>query len=165
MPPLKEPEQIMMARIKERSEDILRRSMRGDFTGIQEALGGGIPLERVEAGERQWMEMRKQAYGEFEDLEVVASGREGDAVSVFVRIDYERGSGYIKYLWEGGELTGIELIREVPGSEARVYPVSGKEFRSFSLRLPVSIQVEFETDSGGTRSTGLIFHTDNENSS
>jgi CubicO group peptidase (beta-lactamase class C family) len=154
-----EAESPMFIRLKERTEDILRRSMRGDFKGIQEAFGGGIPLERVEAEEQQWMEMREQRYGKFEDLETVSAVRERGRVSVFVRIDYERGSGFIRYVWEGGELVGVELIRQVPGAEVRVYPVSNTEFETFSLRSPVSIHIEFETGAQGGRPSALIFFT------
>ncbi len=154
-----EGESPLIAGLNERSEDILRRSMQGDFTGLQEAFGGGIPLERIEAQEQQWMEMREQRYGKFVDLEAVSARQEGGQVSVFLRIDYEQGSGYIQYDWEGGELAGIELIREVPGAEARVYPVSHDEFESFSLRSPVSIHVEFEIGAGRAAPVALLFHT------
>jgi len=152
-------ESPLIAGLKERSVDILRRSMQGDFTGLQEAFGGGIPLERIEAQERQWMEMREQRYGKFVDLEAVFASQEGGSVSVFLRIDYERGSGYIQYDWEGSELAGIELIREVPGAEARVYPVSHDEFESFSLRSLVRIHVAFEVGADRTAPAALLFHT------
>lgn len=54
---------------------------------------------------------------------------------------------------------GVELIRQVPGAEARVYPVSNTEFETFSLRSPVSIHIEFETGAQGGRPSALIFFT------
>lgn len=152
-----EGESPMIAGLREMSEDILSRAMKGDFTGIHQALGGRMPLENIESQERQWMQMRADRYGSFKGLSAVSTTQDGDRVTVYIRIDYERGSGYIAYTWSEGELAGIELIREAPGSQTRVFPVSNNEFESFSLRSPVRIKVEFEFERPGSAPSAMIF--------
>ncbi len=147
----------MIAQLREMSEDILRRAMDGDFTGIHQALGGQIPLESIESQERRWMQMRADRYGAFRDLSAVSTTLDGDRVTVYIRIDYERGSGYIACIWREGELAGIELVRQAPGSQARVFPVSNYEFESFSLRSPVRIQVRFEIEQPGSVLSAMLF--------
>lgn len=154
------PENPMIARYRERSEDILRRAYGGDFSGIHEAFGGEMPLEAIAAEEGRWMEMRREVYGEFKDLEAVSAISEGGRVRVYVRIDYERGSGYIAYGWAGGGLVGIELVREVPGPQVRVYPTSRTAFESFSLRSPVRVRVEFELEEGSNTPAALVIKTE-----
>ena len=152
----------VITRYSERSEDILRRALAGDFTGIHEAFGERMPLEQVEAEERGWMEMRRQRYGEYRDLEAVSTIREGMRVTVHVRIEYERGAGFIKYVWGGGELMGIELVSGAPGAEAVLYPISLTAFESFSLQSPVRVTIEFEIDEESGDTVALLFITGNE---
>ncbi len=153
----------VIARYSERSEDILRRALAGDFTGIHEAFGKRMPLEQIEAEERGWMEMRRQRYGEYRDLEAVSTIREGMRVTVHVRIEYERGAGFIKYVWGGGELMGIELVSGAPGAEAALYPISRTAFVSYGLQSPVRITIEFEIDEVSGVPTALLFVTESGN--
>jgi hypothetical protein len=146
-------------RYSRRSEEILRKAVAGDFTGIHEALGGRMPLEELASEERNWMEMREQRYGRYSDLEVAFALRQGMRVTVWIAIEYERGTGFIRYDWGGGELMGIELVRGVPGAEVELYPVSPTGFESFSLQSPVQVMIGFELDENGIP-VALFFTTD-----
>jgi hypothetical protein len=149
-----------VAALKAKSEDILRREYGGDFTGIHEALGGQMSLEEITAEETGWMEMREERYGAFQDLEAVAAVAGGKGLSVFVRIAYQRGVGFIQYVWEGNALVGIELVSSAPVPEVTVWPTSTTEFQSFSLSSPVSVRVEFEVPPDSTAPTVLLIDTD-----
>ncbi len=151
-----------ITRYSEQSADILRRALAGDFTGIHEAFGDRMPLEQIEAEERGWMEMREQRYGEYRDLEVVSATRAGMRVTVHVGIEYERGTGFIRYVWGGGELMGIELVPGLPGAEADIYPLSPTAFESFSLQSPVRVKIEFELDEQSGEPIALLFVTGEE---
>lgn len=56
------------------------------------------------------------------------------------RLEFERGSQYIRFGWEQGELVGIRLIDELPS--VTLYPASPTEFVSFSLRDPSPVTVK-----------------------
>lgn len=142
------------------SEDILNRAAKGDFTGFQEVIGEEVPLWEVEQSEGEWLKMREERYGEFRDLETVTTVTEGDRVHVNIKMNYERGSGFVRLTWTGSRLTGITLIREVAGVNATLFPVSPTEFESFSLRSPVRAKVKFETAGSGERATSMIFETE-----
>ncbi len=150
----------IVERYSRRSEEILRQAVKGDFTGIHAALGGRMPLEELTAEERNWMEMREQRYGAYRDLEAVFVLPQGMRVSVWIAIEYERGTGFIRYDWGGGDLMGIELVRGVPGAEAELYPVSATDFESYSLRSPVRVKIGFEFDAGEPTPAALFFTTD-----
>ena len=81
-------------------------------------------------------------------------------MSVFVRIAYQRGAGFIQYVWEGDTLVGIELVSSAPVPELVTWPTSTTEFQSFSLRSPVSVRVEFEVPPGSSTPTAVIFRTE-----
>ncbi len=147
-------------RYSRRSEEILRKAIAGDFTGIHEALGGRMPLEELASEEQNWMEMREQRYGTYRDLEAAFALRQGMRVSVWIAIEYERETGFIRYDWGGGELMGIELVRGIPGAEAELYPVSATNFESYSLQSPVQVKIGFEFVEGDPTPAALFFTTD-----
>lgn len=149
--------------VQKKSIEILTRAYNGDFTGIQEAFGGRFPLDQIQQEEERWMAMRKQRLGEFQSLEAVMAFARGSETIVFLQTNYENGSGFIQYIWENGELSGITLERELPKPEKRVYPISETAFESFSLRSQSSVKIIFEFSQPDEPSNNLLFVTENGN--
>jgi CubicO group peptidase (beta-lactamase class C family) len=139
-------------RLGARTADIAGRAFKGDPTGIHEALGGRLGLEQIREQETQLMRDREARLGPYRGHAVVGSVPYGEGrVETAVRVDFERGSVYNRFLWGPRDgLVGLQAGPEPPG--ARYVPVSEREFVAFRLGGGGSPQrrVSFEGEGGST---------------
>ena len=133
------PEEVS-AKLNARVGAMVEASAKGDFKPIAEAFGGMVPLADVAENEgRMWGNLRERL-GAFKRVEVIGSARMRPMAATVARLEFERGSQYIRFGWEQGELVGIRLIDELPS--VTLYPASPTEFVSFSLRDPSPVTVK-----------------------
>jgi hypothetical protein len=120
-------------RLDARTADIAGRAFKGDPTGIHEALGGRLGLEQIRQQETELMRDREARLGPYRGFAVVGSSAWGGGrVETVVRVDFERGSVYNRFLWGPRDgLVGLQAGPEPPG--ARYVPVSEREFATFRL--------------------------------
>jgi hypothetical protein len=120
-------------RLGARTADIAGRSFRGDPTGIHEALGGRLDLEQIRRQEAQLMHDREERLGPYRGYAVVGSTPYGEErVETAVRVDFEKGSVYNRFLWGPKDgLVRLQAGPEPPG--ARYVPVSERDFVAFRL--------------------------------
>jgi CubicO group peptidase (beta-lactamase class C family) len=139
------------ARLVARTADIAGQAFQGDPTGVHEAFGGRLGLEPIREQEAHLMRDREARLGPYRGYAVVGSlpGGEG-RVETAVRVDFERGSVYNRFVWgPGGGLQGIQAGPEPPG--ARYVPVSETEFVAFRLGdAGPERRVSFEGEGGAT---------------
>ncbi len=121
------------ARLGARTADIAGRAFKGDPTGIHEALGGRLGLEQIREQESQLMRDREARLGPYRGHAVVGSLPYGEGrVETAVRVDFEKGSVYNRFLWGPRDgLIGLQAGPEPPG--ARYVPVSERELVAFRL--------------------------------
>ncbi len=132
------PEEIS-AKLNARVATMVEASSKGDFKPIAEAFGGMIPLADVAENEgRMWTNLRERL-GAFKRVEVLGSARMRPMAATVARLEFERGSQYIRFGWQQGELVGIRLIDELPS--VTLYPTSPTEFVTFGLRDPNPVTV------------------------
>lgn len=120
-------------RLGARTADIAGRSFKGDPKGIHEALGGRKDLEQIRQQDAELMRDREERLGPFRGFALVDASPYGEGrVETAVRVDFERGSVYNRFLWGPGEgLVGLQAGPEPPG--ARYVPVSERELVAFRL--------------------------------
>jgi len=135
-----------------RTADIAGRSFKGDPTGIHEALGGRLDLEQIRQQDAQEMRDRVERLGPYRGYAVVGSSPYGEGrVVTAVRVDFERGSVYNRFLWGPRDgLAGLQAGPEPPG--ARYVPVSERELVAFRLGGGGGPQrrLSFEGEGGST---------------
>jgi CubicO group peptidase (beta-lactamase class C family) len=120
-------------RLGARTADIAGRAFKGDPTGIHEALGGRLDIDEIREQEGQLMRDRVARLGPYRGCAVVGSVPYGEGrVETAVRVDFEKGSVYNRFLWGPRDgLVGLQAGPEPPG--ARYVPVSEREFVAFRL--------------------------------
>lgn len=129
------------AKLNARVAAIVESGAKGDYKPIVEAFGGMMSLAEVTENEsRMWSGLRERL-GEFKRAEVLGSGRMRPMAATVARLEFERGSQYVRFGWEQGELVGIRLIDEPPS--VTLYATSPTEFVSFSMRdsSPITVRV------------------------
>jgi CubicO group peptidase (beta-lactamase class C family) len=121
------------ARLEARTADIAGRAFKGDPTGVHEAFGGRLGLEQIREQEAQLMRDREARLGPYRGYAVVGSLPRGEGrVETVVRVDFERGPVYNRFVWGPRDgLQGIQAGPNPPG--ARYVPVSDTAFVSFRL--------------------------------
>jgi hypothetical protein len=121
------------ARLEARTADIAGRAFKGDPTGVHEAFGGRFGLEETRQREVQLMRDREARLGPYRGYAVVGSLPRGEGrVETVVRVDFERGSVYNRFVW--GPRDGLQGIQATPEPPATRYvPVSETAFVSFRL--------------------------------
>jgi CubicO group peptidase (beta-lactamase class C family) len=121
------------ARLEARTVDIAGRAFKGDPTGVHEAFGGRFGLEETRQREAQLMRDREARLGPYRGYSVVGSLPRGEGrVETVVRVDFERGSVYNRFVWGPRDgLQGIQAGPEPPGT--RYVPVSETAFVSFRV--------------------------------
>lgn len=121
------------ARLEARTADIAGRAFKGDPTGVHEAFDGRLGLDDIRERESGLMREREARLGPFRGYAVVGSLPRGEGrVETVVRVDFERGSVYNRFVWGPRDgLQGIQAGPEPPGT--RYVPVSETAFVSFRL--------------------------------
>jgi CubicO group peptidase (beta-lactamase class C family) len=130
------------ASFEERTRRIVEAAAKGDFKPVQDAFGGQMPMKRIEEQEGNlWRQMRENN-GEFVGVEILGSARQGPGTRVVARLNFQRGSLSLTYLWDRENIMGIRVMRQPPGST--FFPQSETEFVRFSLRDPQPLVIRFQ---------------------
>jgi CubicO group peptidase (beta-lactamase class C family) len=108
--------------IERRSRTIVEAGARGDFGAVREAMGTDRQIERIGQNQGAMWKDRRQRIGEFRSVEVVGGGRGPEGRVVYVRITGERGSEFVQFGWEGGEMMMMRPLEALPA--ARLLPTS-----------------------------------------
>jgi len=140
------------ADIEARTRALVEASAKGDYKPMHEAFGSRIPLAEVEAMESNLWQERRRRYGELKRTEILGSASRGRGVATFVRLDFEHGMQFLRYMWDGGVLAGARTLPKPP--EAVFLPQSASEFASFNLRDPSPVHIRFDVSVDGSV-TGL----------
>ena len=105
-------------RLGARTADIAGRAFKGDPTGIHEALGGRLGLEQIRQQEAELMRDREERLGPFRGFALVDASPYGEGrVETAVRVDFERGSVYNRFLW--GPAMASSASRPAPSRRGR----------------------------------------------
>lgn len=131
-------------RASARAAAIVEAGAKGDTTPLVEAFGGAVPREEVERNEAErWRDWRAQ-YGAFKGFEVLGTFRMRPMAATFVRVDFERGSIFVRFGWEMGQLVGLRFPTEPPS--VVLHPTSATEFTTFDMRDPDPASARFGAD-------------------
>ncbi len=131
-------------RASARASAIVEAGAKGDTTPLVEAFGGAIPREEVERNEAErWRDWRGQ-HGAFKGFEVLGTFRMRPMAATLVRIDFERGSIFVRFGWEMGQLVGLRFPTEPPS--VVLHPTSATEFTTFDMRDSDPASARFGAD-------------------
>jgi CubicO group peptidase (beta-lactamase class C family) len=139
-------------RLGARTVDIAGRAFKGDPTGLHDALGGRRSLEEIKEQEAELMRDREARLGAYRGFALVFSAPYDEGrVETAVRVDFERGSVYNRFLWGPGDsLVGRQAGPEPP--PGRYVPVSDRDLVAFRLSGGGAQQrrASFEADGDAT---------------
>lgn len=127
------PEQAEALRsLTARIREVATKAFAGDYGPLHAAHGGDASREEVRAQETEMMEARQRRLGAFKGLEVLGTLARPDGFSVSeVRVDFERGSAYNRYVWREGRLVDIEGTPRL--RHVRVVPTGEREWVAFDV--------------------------------
>ena len=152
-----EGERPRLAEPTSRTAAIVESAAKGDFGPMKEALSPMMPRERVEKMQAERWKERTEKYGPFKRATVIGTAldEEGDATT-YVRLDFERGSESVEYVWGPRGLAGF---RASPGIRGNVFVAeSPANFASFDLDTGKIVRISFRVDAKGS-ATGLVVHS------
>jgi CubicO group peptidase (beta-lactamase class C family) len=132
-----------------RAKSIYEAVMHENYMPLSEAIGREMPLERVTANNQKREKNLEEQFGTREGFEVLGTaptGRRG-TFKTQIRIDFEKGSAVLEYVWEGDQIVGVGIAEGVAG--VLFYPVSTTVFASYDFGNGASVQVSFVNDGNG----------------
>ena len=128
------------ARLNAQVAAMVEAGSKGDYKPIADAFGGVMSLTEVTENESGMWSGLRERLGAFKRVEVLGSGRMRPMAATVARLDFERGSQYMRFGWQQGQLVGIRMIDEPPS--VMLQPTSPTDFVSFSIRDPSPISVK-----------------------
>jgi CubicO group peptidase (beta-lactamase class C family) len=135
------PGDARFAQAEDGTRSTLEAGARGDFKTAHQPLAGQVPFERFAANDKARWDARRQRYGAFKAVEILGTSRGEAGPSVFARLVFERGSEFVRYIWDGPTLAGLQGLDAPP--ERAFLPTSATEFAAFTLRPPSLLRVRF----------------------
>ena len=143
--------------LNDRTARIIERGAKGDYAPLQEAFGDQVPPDEVAEMARTDLAQREERLGKFKSVEVLGSGpyRMGMTATT-VRVNFERGSDYLRFGWGHRHLMGIRPLSGPP--RFRFLPQSATAFILFKLGSPEPVRVSFAAGADGVADT-LTFRT------
>ncbi len=135
--------------LNSRAKSIYEAVMHENYGPLSEAIGREMPLERVTANNQKREKNLEEQFGArkgFDVLGTAPTGRQG-TFKTQIRIDFERGSAVLEYVWEGDQIVGVGIAEGAAG--VLFYPVSAMDFASYDFASGASVQVSFVNDSSG----------------
>jgi CubicO group peptidase (beta-lactamase class C family) len=128
--------------LAERTAGVAGRSFEGDYGPLVMAVGPSR-AEPVRKGEVEVMEARRSRLGRFRGYETLgAAPVRDDLVAADVRLDFERGSAFNRYIWKGERLVGVRSVPSLPA--LRLVPQSEREFIAFDIRRGSGPRLQLE---------------------
>ncbi len=135
------------------SVKVLQAAVRGDFGPL-----GGVMENRKKRmeGVRGLIEGRireeKERIGEIRSVAAIStlpSPFDDGAVETCMELKGDRGSFYLRLIWQGERNVGIGPMEGARRVEFRFLPVSSTEFAGYDLILGKDVRISFNTDGAG----------------
>jgi hypothetical protein len=144
-------------KLEERTSTIVASYVKGNYEPLLAALVTVASPERFAAREQQAWKEWESHYGSFKSFAVIGTTAEpqNDA-AVNVRLEFERGSVYVQYVWFPRGIDGIRVLENAPGILFR--PSAATEFVSYNMAAGSLLRVTFSPASDNAI-TGLTLHT------
>lgn len=145
-------------KLEERTATIVASYVKGIYEPLLAALVTAASPERFAAREGQAWKKWESNYGSYKSFTIIGTTPEpqGDS-AVNVRLEFERGSVYVQYVWFPRGIDGIRVLENAPGISFR--PSAATEFVSYNLAAGTMLRVTFKTDAGAV--TGLTLQIGN----
>jgi hypothetical protein len=135
--------------LDERTGRVAGRALEGDYDPLVAAVGDVTAAEEVRRNEAEVMEDRRSRLGGFRGYEVLGTAPvRDDLAATDVRLDFERGSVFNRYVWRGDRLLDVRAVPRLPA--LRLVPQSERELVAFDLRRGTGPRLRLEA--GGSRS-------------
>ncbi|MFQ5825182.1 MAG: serine hydrolase domain-containing protein [bacterium] len=100
--------------LNERTKMIIENARHDNYEPLYEALGGEVPMAEIKEMDKNFWMQQEQTYGNYKDFEVVGS-YPGDFGGVtLTKINFEHGTTYLKFSWEGGAIAEFEVLSSFP---------------------------------------------------
>jgi hypothetical protein len=109
-----------LEKLNERVKAIVEGSAKGDFTPIFEAYGRTVPLEGIKTRQTAFWQRLTQQFGSFKNFKILGTNSNQKSVGqrtsdepnaqTSVRLDFEKGSAYVQYLWNENRLAGVRPL-------------------------------------------------------
>jgi hypothetical protein len=144
--------------LSERTSKIIEQSARGDYKELVTSLHGEAPASEIESRAKEsWSQLEKR-WGKFKNTVVFGAVPSHEAlIATFARIDFEKGSVYIRYSWEDGWLQDIRIMETIPAR--RFLSESPDNFVAFRV-ADEPLRIRFRRDNPQGVSS-LVIHTEN----
>jgi CubicO group peptidase (beta-lactamase class C family) len=140
-----------------RTAAIVQKATQGDYAPLREVFGEGLSLDEITAMEGEQWRDRQARLGSFKGIEVVSSvPYRVEMIATTVRLDFERGSEFVRYGWLGNELAGIRTLSGPP--VFKLQPQSDAEFVLMNIEPAYLIVARFQTAASGPPAT-VVFKT------
>lgn len=140
-----------------RAAKLTERGAVGDFGPLHTALGSRLSQSEVaETASAEWSE-RQARLGKFKAAKVLGTAADrGSMVATVVRLDFEKGTEHVKYVWADGRLAGV--LPMFGPLVLPFHPISTTDFISFKLRSPKHLTISFQAGETGSV-TALVIKT------
>lgn len=142
-------------KLEERTSTIVASYVKGIYEPLLASLVTVASPERYAAREAQAWKKWESNYGSFKSFAIIGTTPEPQNDSaVNVRLEFERGSVYVQYVWFPRGIDGIRVLENAPGILFR--PSAATEFVSYNMEAGKLLGVTFKADADAV--TGLTLH-------
>jgi CubicO group peptidase (beta-lactamase class C family) len=137
------------AELEKRTVALLESAAKGDYRPIFDAFNfeDGRPFVQVQANHTRFWKEWRDAYGEFQRIQLLGTGSMQGDPAVTLRLQFERGSQILQYMWGPRRLAGW---RDVPSAPVMLQAESARTWVYYNYRLPHLVRLRFGTDGGVT---------------
>jgi len=123
-------------------EEMLKSALAGDYAAL--AAAWGQPLEDVKTRASAFWGAKKKRWGEVKGLEVLGTLARPGSLFTYVRVDFDKSSGFFTYIWDK-ESGRLQEMRESENLDRQFEPRSQNEFVSPAIGTTII----FEKDEKG----------------
>jgi len=137
------------AELEKRTVALLEAAATGDYRPIFDAFNfeDGRPFTQVQANHTRFWKEWRDAYGEFQRIQLLGTGVVQGDPAVTVRLQFGRGSQILQYMWGPRRLAGW---RDLPSAPVLLQAESARTWVYYNYRLPHLVRLRFGTDGGVT---------------
>jgi CubicO group peptidase (beta-lactamase class C family) len=129
--------------LDERAQKVAVRVCEGDYGPLAAAVGEEARADAVRKGEEEAMSERRSRLGPVKACAVLGTAPVRDGVDATdVRLDFERGSEFDRYVWRGDRLRAVRSVPRLP--MVRLVPLSAREAIAFDLRQGTGPRLVFD---------------------
>jgi CubicO group peptidase (beta-lactamase class C family)/acetyl esterase/lipase len=146
--------------LNEKVVQIVEAVSKGDLKPLHDAFGGRISLEELASIEQEMWQSWRAHFGEFKNIQALGTvmSTDGPGMLTYAKLEFDRGSVYLRYRWEEGHLVGIRPLDGLPG--LNFLPTTETEFVSFNLRDQKVLRLRFQSGEVNKIPTTLILQTE-----